>query len=100
MESKKNFPNILAIVGSNSAPHSTLVAETGFVRGGISSFAVSGLFGDSNLEQPLKNILIHSIFCNNRKRLLTVAVQKILVFLYLQKWETHISKIGTVLLIF
>lgn len=36
-ESKKHFPNIVAIVGIKSAPQSTLVADTGLFKGGMSS---------------------------------------------------------------
>lgn len=35
-ESKKNFPKMLDIVGIKRAPHNTLVADTGFDKGGRS----------------------------------------------------------------
>lgn len=56
IESKKNFPNMFATVGISSAPHSTLVAETGFESGGNSlSFAVFvSVFVDTSIWNGIK----------------------------------------------
>lgn len=41
-ESKNTLPTMFAIVGNRSAPHNTLVAETGSVNGGNSFSADDG----------------------------------------------------------